>query len=345
MKKLALLAVSLLLVNCSKNDEEGSKEKSGYLVDSPVENLGYRTATHSGRTDAQGKYLYEEGETVTFFICDLEFPPVPATGYITPFDMAGTTDVTNSTVINIATFLQTLDQDGNADNGIFIPEVLHNCSNNIVAPVNFGSSTAAFAADPVVTNTVENSGSQNTELLDPNACMDHLLEHVYATAKYFEVYGTQAGNFNLENKGTLLGTSASTPGILTGGHLVFEFNVSGYQRFVLYVPSTSQKIYLDAVLFDDSHWLDSWDHTELSHRSMNFNPSNPSCAWNSPSTSCPYGGPYYDGFVEDEADNITINSTPGVGSYYGYSTRKAEGGGTSFGNYPLASYMKLYIKL
>ncbi len=153
MKKLAFLVFPLVLLSCSKNDEEGSKERTGYLVDSPVENLGYRTATHSGRTDAQGKYLYEEGETVTFFICDLEFPPVPATGYITPFDMAGTTDITNSTVINIATFLQTLDQDGNADNGIFIPEVLHDCSNNIVSPVNFGSSVSAFAANPDVTNS------------------------------------------------------------------------------------------------------------------------------------------------------------------------------------------------
>lgn len=52
----------------------------GILLDSPVINIGYRAATQEGTTNAQGEFNFVEGETVTFFIGDLEFPDVEATG-------------------------------------------------------------------------------------------------------------------------------------------------------------------------------------------------------------------------------------------------------------------------
>ena len=47
---------------------------TGKFVDGPVANLGYRTATQSGRTNANGEFLYQSGETVTFFIGAIELP-------------------------------------------------------------------------------------------------------------------------------------------------------------------------------------------------------------------------------------------------------------------------------
>ncbi|MEB3733367.1 hypothetical protein ULF88_02705 [Halopseudomonas pachastrellae] len=46
-----------------------------------------------------------------------------AKGVLTPLDLAGSTDINDPVVINIARLLQTLDEDGNPDNGIVIPEL------------------------------------------------------------------------------------------------------------------------------------------------------------------------------------------------------------------------------
>lgn len=346
MRNLGLLLICFLLLNCDKESDDSGGQKTGVLIDSPVANIGYRTATYEGRTDAEGKYRYKEGETVTFFICDLVFPAVAATGYVTPFDMAGSTDITNATVINIARFLQSIDQDGNPENGILVPEALHNCGNDIVSPVNFAASVTAFENDPAVTEIVENSTSPTTTLLPQDDCMDHLLEHVFATAKYFEVYGKSAGDFAMSTSGTLLGTSQTAPFTVSGGQVIFDFNVSGYQRFVIYVPETSQEIHLDAVLFDNNHWLNSTSGIEGVHRSSNYNPANTNCEWNVTGAQCPYNTPglAFDGYVEGEPDGITIVNDLGHEAYYGYSTRKMDHS-TPIEDSPLASNMKLYIKL
>ena len=94
--------------------------QTGVFLDSAVGGIGYRTDSGSGVTNAQGEFSYEEGETVVFFIGDLEFPPVSARGVVTPAEIgegAGTT-----TAINIMQILQSLDSDGIPSNGISIYE-------------------------------------------------------------------------------------------------------------------------------------------------------------------------------------------------------------------------------
>ena len=44
-------------------------------------------------TNSRGEFKYHPGETVTFFIGDLEFPSVLADERVTPLDMADTDDV------------------------------------------------------------------------------------------------------------------------------------------------------------------------------------------------------------------------------------------------------------
>lgn len=98
-----------------------SVTKIGQLVDSPVANIGYRTNTRSGYTNANGEFEYEEGEVVTFFIGDIVFPPSAANTLLTPLNMANSDDILSPTTINIIRLLQSLDADGNPYNGIVIP--------------------------------------------------------------------------------------------------------------------------------------------------------------------------------------------------------------------------------
>ncbi|KZZ29182.1 hypothetical protein A3754_23335, partial [Alcanivorax sp. HI0083] len=73
-----------------------------------------------GTTTALGEYNYVEGDTVIFSIGDTELPAVTATGRVTPADMAEGNDA--DVVTNVLRLLQTLDDDGNPDNGITISQ-------------------------------------------------------------------------------------------------------------------------------------------------------------------------------------------------------------------------------
>ena len=148
MKNSIILACLLLpLLACTLLE-------TGVFLDSPVINIGYKTETQSGVTNLLGEYNYLPDETVTFFIGDLELPSVLATGIVTPLDLAGTRDTSNSTVINIIRLLQTLDKDGVPSNGIEITETAVSSATQ----VNFNLDEATFESSSAVTNLIFNGG-------------------------------------------------------------------------------------------------------------------------------------------------------------------------------------------
>ncbi|MEN0037404.1 MAG: pectinesterase family protein [Cellvibrio sp.] len=142
----------------------------GVFVDAFVAGIGYRTATQSGVTNAQGEFNYLPGETVTFFIGALEFPPVPAKGIVTPLDMAQTLNPASPVVLNIARLLQSLDTDGNPANGISISPAVA----ALATQVDFNLSLTAFAASPAVVNLIANSGGTNTTIVSVQSALSHL---------------------------------------------------------------------------------------------------------------------------------------------------------------------------
>jgi hypothetical protein len=139
----------------SLRDLLGAYEKSG--LDSPVINIEYRTETLKGTTNSLGEYEYVEGETVTFFIGNLELPPVPATGVVTPLNMANTQDTSDPTVVNIIRLLQTLDKDGIPGNGI---EITEQAKTNAM-PVDFTLGISAFEGLSEVNVLVLNGGQDS----------------------------------------------------------------------------------------------------------------------------------------------------------------------------------------
>src|SRR5690554_1241503 len=130
-KSALILATSLAIAACGggggsskKNDGPGkgggdATVQTGIFVDSPVAGIGYRTATQNGFTNELGEYNYRPGETVTFFIGDLAFPPVTASDIVTPADIANGKTTLQTNILQI---LQTLDADGDPSNGITIRE-------------------------------------------------------------------------------------------------------------------------------------------------------------------------------------------------------------------------------
>ncbi|MBD3755844.1 MAG: choice-of-anchor K domain-containing protein, partial [Gammaproteobacteria bacterium] len=102
------------------------------LVDGIVEGLAYVTSSGvSGLTDEAGAFSYREGDSVTFMVGNVVIGTASAedlsAGQVFLQDLADVSrsDLNDEYVENMAVFLQSLDADGNADNGITItPEVL-----------------------------------------------------------------------------------------------------------------------------------------------------------------------------------------------------------------------------
>ena len=170
-KYLAILSVAILS-GCgggsSSTPTPTLTPNTGVFVDSSVEGINYSTITVSGTTNANGEFEYNDGESVTFSIGDIDLPAVTAGSVITPLDVVNTLDIHDTSVVNIARLLQSLDTDGNPTNGISISSAAHLSATGL--SVDFAS--ASFDTD--VANLVAGSGSVTTLLIDEATATSHL---------------------------------------------------------------------------------------------------------------------------------------------------------------------------
>jgi len=124
--KIAALAAALALAGCGGGGGSESTSTSsslvGTFIDSPVSGLEFESPSGSGITDAYGNFTYKDGESVSFHIGKLYLgSAVPDKHRITPLSITGgPVDVSNSGLVRMLRTLQSLDSDGNLDNGIQI---------------------------------------------------------------------------------------------------------------------------------------------------------------------------------------------------------------------------------
>jgi para-nitrobenzyl esterase len=158
---LAGLAV-IILVGCSSGSSGGGTSTppatSGVFFDSPIQGLDYATPTWSGVTDANGKFSYGAGETVTFSLGGLVLGSVTGQSTVTLFTIVPTaTSVNDQKLVNIAKFLQSLDSGGDITTRIVISDATKAAIRS-AGSINFDQSTAAFAADPKVVSILAAMG-------------------------------------------------------------------------------------------------------------------------------------------------------------------------------------------
>ncbi|MDF1883819.1 hypothetical protein JHD49_07720 [Sulfurimonas sp. SAG-AH-194-C21] len=128
-----LTALSVGFSGCGSSSSDGSTTqtnsgggssapivKIGIFVDAPVYGLKYVTPTQTGYTNSSGEFKYEDGEKVEFFLNTLSLGKVTASTLITPYTMAGDTDLANPSAkaSNIALLLQNFD--ANRSNGAIL---------------------------------------------------------------------------------------------------------------------------------------------------------------------------------------------------------------------------------
>jgi len=112
-------ALSIGLSGCGGGDSSSSTQTGvGYYVDSAVSGVHYQCGDQNGTTDAEGKFTFQKGEDCTFTLGDVVLKKVPSAELVNEAKI-----VENN--VTVAAFLQTLDVDGNASNGIEItPDVV-----------------------------------------------------------------------------------------------------------------------------------------------------------------------------------------------------------------------------
>jgi hypothetical protein len=138
IKSLLTILLSVVLISCGggggSTDNSGGTTgtfATGVFLDSPVEGLTYETSSGlSGTTDSDGTFSYKTGDSVTFKLHNITLGSGSASGVMFPKDMvssllnADLTDTEREQSLKqahkIAQLLQSLDDDGNADNGINI---------------------------------------------------------------------------------------------------------------------------------------------------------------------------------------------------------------------------------
>ena len=167
-----LIAIATLAgIACSSNTPSiDGNTLQGRFLDAAVQGLRYRTNSQSGTTSEDGTFNYLAGETVVFSVGDVDLPEVLAQATVTPLDVFDTSDLFDLGAINLARLLLTLDEDGNADNGIAINDTAH------AAATGLSADFQSRRFDSQVINLVANSGSSQTTLVSLLEANAHLIE-------------------------------------------------------------------------------------------------------------------------------------------------------------------------
>lgn len=143
----AILGSTLLfLYACGGGGGGGTPTDVGVFVDAPVEGLTYESGGITGTTDSAGKFTYAIGQTVSFSVSGVTLPAVQGASLLTPVDLVGASSPDSPEAVYIARFLQSIDSDGNPDNGIRIDK--SKLKTGATTPANWNTDPLANLVTP-----------------------------------------------------------------------------------------------------------------------------------------------------------------------------------------------------
>ncbi|NVJ61923.1 MAG: hypothetical protein HWE27_16145 [Gammaproteobacteria bacterium] len=222
-KVLFPACVATVLVACGGGSGGGSgtptpTTKTGVFMNGSVENIRYSTATQSGYTNSAGEFLYEDGETISFYVGDILLGSTAVAATLDLFDVSGASAPANglettqawysigrdnpfNTVINYSVFLQTLDADSDLDNGISIPQTMHSVA--ALESLNFSLPADDFPEDFQLRKLIAEGRAQglwggSKQIRHPGLALDQLYSSLGLET---HVYLPTGGFTDLDNDG------------------------------------------------------------------------------------------------------------------------------------------------
>lgn len=164
-----------------------SSAVEGTFIDSPVQGLNYMTPTGAGLTDGNGRFFCLQGEMIQFMIGDVMLGQTMAKDVVTPMDFIEESEwvmgFNHPTLVNMGRFLQSLDADGNPENGIMITaDVREEVRGRMI---DFHQSMMDFENDPDVMAMFATLNGLNIphngmmwELVDIEGAQEHMVDHM-----------------------------------------------------------------------------------------------------------------------------------------------------------------------
>jgi hypothetical protein len=215
-----IVSLTVFLSCCS---DGGSGRQKGYFVDGPVEGLSYRTSTQSGQTGVDGSFFYMQGEIVDFYIGNIWIGQTTGALTISPFDLMGITPPETGVEIrrainmigshahgsplehaaNIASFLQTIDEDGDPTNGIQIPDQMHSIAAG--ASIDFNQNWGVFPSDFSLRKLIADARSAGLwggirQIRNPGYALNNLYSGLVVSPK---IYTPATHNLDYDADGTV----------------------------------------------------------------------------------------------------------------------------------------------
>ncbi len=216
---------------------------TGILTDAAVGGVAYLASSGAaGTTDEKGVYKYNHGDTVEFKLGSLIIGKVTGAPIVTPMELAGDN---SARLQNLLVLLQSLDADGNPENGISIPA---SAAAAISASINLDSDPAAFAASAELQKVREAGGitgpvrtiaqakahflSQGMAMLSTNIWFKQdgstaFALRALATGEYLQ--GDAIPDDFCDANRICGGTKASTAGVEYGTASLSEFDNRGFK--------------------------------------------------------------------------------------------------------------------
>ncbi len=323
--------------------------ESGVFLDSPVSGLTYSTMiknqTVVAQTNEDGMFFYARGQNITFSIGSLELGTAVGKSVITPLDLvpdaAGPSD---QRVVNICVLLQTLDADGNLNNGIQITPAIADLV-SAAGAINFDQTTKAFAADANVkallaalntANVFTDTDPRLRTLRGATAAREHFMRAVSERKIVMTKNGAVKGYAANENTWQFLGIPYAKPPL-------------GDLRWRPPQPVESWKGVRDAIAWSDqaaqTMAMQAFGEGGMSEDCLYLNVTAPKNAHKLPVMVWFHGGAFTlltanskqynnaDGLTNKGVVLVTVNHRLGPFGYIAHPLLTAESGYNGSGNY------------
>lgn len=170
-RPLLIVAAVSLLAACSGSNTVTTTAQ-GVFVDAPVEGLTYESDGISGTTDSTGKFTYRIGSSVIFSINGVKLPAVQGASMVTPVDLVGASSYDNPEAVYIARFLQSIDSDGNPDNGIRVDK--SKLATGAATPANWTTDPLANLVTPAALAAAPTEAAARTHMKSQIATLSGL---------------------------------------------------------------------------------------------------------------------------------------------------------------------------
>ena len=184
VKYMMSILSAALLSGCGSSSSSTTTENAltakAYYLDSAVEGITYQCGDQEGVTDSDGGFIFEKGEGCRFYVGDLLLKEISAE------ELTDDKKIIEENA-TVASFLQTLDSDGDANNGIQIREeevaLLRN--NNVKSLPK----TETQLTD--VWSMLKEQDSYKGRLIDQESAMEHVAK---TKQKYQNNHGMHENN-------------------------------------------------------------------------------------------------------------------------------------------------------